>query len=77
MEIKKCVVCGNEFIQKRINHLCCSGKCSYKRWSKKSGIVKEANTNQIKTDTEKRHNAIAQIAIEARKQGMSYGNMLH
>lgn len=74
---KICIVCGKKFTTNRSVQKCCSKECS-KKWSN----VRQAKYAgmYVKHPTTKKHGmggenyeAIADIAIEARKNGMSYG----
>ena len=79
-EIRKCIICGNEFKSKSKNHICCSKKCQVKRncivteQQRKNRYYEEKQKNLIKEAMPKsNHDAIANIAIAARKEGLTYG----
>lgn len=82
-EIGKCIVCGSEFEKKRSDHICCSKKCRNRynskqskervakhKEKKKQEMMREAVRMSKKGEN---HHKIADIAIEARKHGMTYG----
>ena len=74
--IKKCIICGNEFTTNRDAQLCCSKKCSLIRnneVAKENYKLHEASRKVQKKMPPSNHDAIADIAIEARKQGLTYG----
>lgn len=75
-----CVICGKEFVPLRAGHICCSPECSRKRNYQVNSVHKRqkyADDAAIKRAREampkSNHDAIADIAIVARSQGMSYG----
>lgn len=82
-EIGKCAICGSEFEKFRENHLCCSEKCRKVMESRKSGermreYKKRKKEKEIReavkiTKKGENHRAIADIAIAARKEGLTYG----
>ena len=75
-ENKKCIICGNEFKPIRESQLCCSETCRRKRNDevKKKRYSEDVEKKRAKKAMpESNHDAIARIAIEARKLGMSYG----
>ena len=79
-EIKKCIICGNEFQPLRTGHICCSQKCSRKRnamvteQTKKNRYYEQQQMQKVQEAMPKsNHDAIADIAIIARSQGLSYG----
>lgn len=77
---QKCIICGKEFTPYRSEHICCSPECSKKR---NYQVTSTRKKQQYRDMVEKKkameampksnHDAIANIAIEARKHGMSYG----
>lgn len=79
-DMKKCVICGTEFLQKSTRHICCSEKCQRKR---NAMISKEPQKKRYHEQREKQkaqeampesnHKAIADIAIAARAEGLTYG----
>ena len=98
LEMRKCVVCGKEFMPIRGNQLVCSDDCRHKRdlevqkqWrennkgymSKKTAqeMPKEEKPKEEKPKQEKpkskqpktNHDKIADIAIAARNEGLTYG----
>ena len=93
LEMKKCVVCGKEFMPIRGNQVVCCEDCRrerdrelQKQWQENNKGNMNKKTAQEMPKKEKRktekpertepksnHEKIAEIAIEARKQGMSYG----
>ena len=78
--LKICEICGTEFETNRTNKICCSKKCQVKRncivteQQRKNRYYEEKQKNLIKEAMPKsNHDAIANIAIAARKEGLTYG----
>ena len=81
-KIGKCIICGKEFEQKRETHLCCSKKCRKKHYDEQNRIRsqkwREEHSEEIKKKRNKgkeksNHEKIADIAIAARAEGLTYG----
>ena len=82
-EMKICIICGKEFVPKTHKATMCSHEC---RVIRRNEIAKEFNErkkalnagkkNQPKRRKQKEktnHDKIADIAIAARKEGLTYG----
>jgi predicted nucleic acid-binding Zn ribbon protein len=79
-ETRKCIVCGAEFETKSTRQICCSKECSKNR---NRTINKELEKKKYHEKVQKKrieeampksnHDKIANIAIEARSHGMTYG----
>lgn len=73
-EVRKCAVCGNYFVATRINAECCSDDCKHTRRLKLEKELREQNKSEVRSKPRKRNkNSITDIAVEARKAGMTYG----
>lgn len=77
-ETAKCIVCGNEFKKLRKDHVCCSKKCSQKKYKESTKIrgVRYRERQKEKKNApkpESNHKRIADIAIAARNEGLTYG----
>lgn len=76
-----CVVCGKKFAQKKVTQKCCSDECRHtltiqrqnayfkEKYAREKAERKEKQKQIPKTNHEK----IADIAIAARKEGLTYG----
>ncbi len=73
LESRECVWCGKEFMPEYHNVVCCSEECKKKRQSAQDKSRREKFNAKDKAPEKTNHEKIAEIAIEARKQGMSYG----
>ena len=78
--LQKCIICGTEFQPLRKGHICCSQKCRRKRnaivteQTKKNKYYEEVQRKKVREAMpESNHKAIADIAIAARAEGLSYG----
>lgn len=77
-EVRKCRYCGTEFVAIRDNNYCCSPSCSSK-YSRKSTYreIEEYDKEQFEKMRKKRpmkpKQSITEIAVAARKAGMTYG----
>lgn len=74
---KICLVCGKKFTTNRSTQKCCSKECS-KKWSnarqaKYAGMYVKHPTTQKYGRGGENYEAIADIAIAARKEGLTYG----
>ena len=75
-ETRKCAVCSRRYITTRANKKYCSTKCAdigEKRAAKKNSTKQESKKIIAQKKREERRKAIIDIAAEARKHGMSYG----
>ena len=77
-EKRICPVCNTEFMPKYHNAICCSEECKLKRRRAKEKAHKEhycelAKIRERKKQAKKNHDKIADIAIAARKEGLTYG----
>lgn len=79
-EPRNCVICGKEFIPINKNNICCSPVCTKKRNYQVNEVTRKerydnlAHLMKVQADMPpSNHDAIANIAIEARKHGMTYG----
>lgn len=63
--IKSCKVCGKEFITTCHNKAYCSEECSVDG--------KRADDRMRRLKRKKKSNSLVEIAVEARKHGMTYG----
>lgn len=73
-EVKKCEECQQYFVSYRANSVCCSKECSYKRRLRLMAESKEEIKPKKKPRTKKSNiKSITDIAVEARKVGMTYG----
>ena len=68
-EIRKCEYCQNEFIATRSNAKFCSAACRY-YGTLKQEKKKRSDSPPSKKDTSQ---TFVEIAVAARKAGMSYG----
>lgn len=50
--VANCVVCDTAYTKLRSNHLCCSPKCSTKKYVKDSKIKKQHSNPEVETNTE-------------------------
>ena len=74
-EVRKCEICGKPFVANNVIVVCCSDECrrkrrnildaEYRKKYKSVGIEKKKKKKPTKS--------IAEIAVEARKAGMTYG----
>lgn len=76
---KICIICGKEFTTTR-DAKCCSKECRDKRNVQKQSENYERKQKEIKKNGKKKkqlpktnHEKIADIAIAARKEGLTYG----
>lgn len=68
----KCVVCGTEFVRKNQRHIYCNMTCKKQvERSMRKKYVKPNEENKTKKHTA--NNELVNIAIAARKAGMTYG----
>lgn len=75
---KNCLVCGKRFMAKRIDQVYCGANCrkiAFKKYRKEWGEETRARERELKAEKMKKPkiNSVAEIAVEARKAGMSYG----
>ena len=69
---KTCAICGKEFLAQRITKICCSTDCSKKRNNEMvKSIQKKARSQKSKKP--KKKETLSEIAVKARKAGMTYG----
>ena len=79
VEIRICAVCGNPFEAHRENEVCCSTECKQARRRQQCRQYDKEDAQKRKFEAEKRKklssgkNSLTEIAIEARKAGMTYG----
>ena len=69
-EIRKCKICGREFIAKRKNQIYCDKSCTAK-----AGVLatKERRKAKAAAEKSKPKRSISDINEEARAAGMTYG----
>lgn len=72
---KICKVCGKEFDTKGTVAKCCSPECKEENAKLVSRMISKRNRNKAKRPKGQKSNMkqINDIAVEARKHGMSYG----
>lgn len=72
-----CVVCGTIFQKRKKDHVCCSQSCQLKRrreYEKEMNALYRAQKKEKENDIKKtNHEKIADIAIAAREEGLTYG----
>lgn len=72
-----CAVCGTMFQKRKKDHLCCSEKCQLKRrrqYEKEmNALYRSQKKDKAKKIEKTNHEKIADIAIAAREEGLSYG----
>jgi hypothetical protein len=75
LESMECFWCGKKFTPTYHNVVCCSEECKKKRLNAQDKARREKFNSKNKAPEKQKtnHEKIAEIAIEARKQGMSYG----
>ena len=78
LEKKKCVICGTEFMPIKGTQLCCSKECRAKRdvqikelWYEEQRKKKDAENRKLIPKSN--YEEIVDVAIAARKEGLSYG----
>ena len=78
LPMKPCIICGELFQPSKINHNCCSQKCrkinfrmQTQSYNERQLEIKRANKSIKKEKTN--HEKIADIAIAAREEGLTYG----
>lgn len=75
-ETRKCAICSRRYTTTRANKKYCSTKCAdigEKRAAKKNSTKQESKKVIAQKKREERRKAIIDIAVEAKKHGMSYG----
>lgn len=79
VEIRICAVCNKPFEARRENEVCCSAECKQARRRQQCRQYDKEDAQKRKLEAEKRkklssgENSLTEIAIEARKAGMTYG----
>lgn len=71
-EYRLCVVCNNPYVATRIDSKTCSKVCS-KQWNKISSKMANEKAREQKKQEKKKKMMVNDIAVEARKAGMTYG----
>ena len=72
---KKCIICGTEFKPSKSTVVCCSESCKKKR-QRENEKAKHAEYREEQKKSKKKktnHKQLADIAIDARKEGLTYG----
>lgn len=75
-ETRKCAVCSRRYIATRANKKYCSSECfdiGEKRAAKKRYSKQESKKAIAKKKKEEQRQAIVNVAAEAKKHGLSYG----
>ena len=72
-EVKKCEECQKYFVSYRTNSICCSKECSYKRRLRLMAESREEIKPKKPRMKKSNMKSIADISVEARKAGMTYG----
>ena len=82
-EVRKCAICGNEFIAKRANTIYCSGPCRIEanRRRNKANWQNHLDEKNLSREIKKRGKpasdmTLAEINAAAREAGMSYGQYM-
>lgn len=70
-EVKKCAVCGKHFITNRSRVVCCSPECQKKRDKELQSAANRKYVSQ--KETKKKEKTLAELSVEARAAGMTYG----
>ena len=73
---RKCGICGKTFIASKANIKYCCDKCRYEAISIKNIEIRKSKSENKKASRKKKKDnqqAIIDIAVEAKKAGMSYG----
>lgn len=75
-EVRKCTICGAKYTTTRPNAKYCGEECMEiglkKRQIKNDALKAQRKAMELKLKSD-RKNAIVNIAVEAKKAGMSYG----
>jgi len=75
-EVRKCVVCGATFVAHNWSRIYCSQKCGRKmanaraRQKNLEEVIAQEHKKKVKGSNMK---AINELAVEAQKRGLSYG----
>lgn len=75
-EVRNCVICGKLFVARTVNGKYCSEECQtegLRRRTRNNWRDNEAKKKEIRKSKKKRQKELVDIAVEARKAGMSYG----
>lgn len=79
-EIRICAVCGKSFEAHRETEVCCSKECKDERrreqirsYRRDKAQEKKFEEQKKKKQVSRNKNSLTEIAIEARKAGMTYG----
>ena len=79
-EVRKCAICGNEFIAKRANTIYCSGPCRIEanRRRNKANWQKHIEEKNLSREIKRRGKpkapmTLAEIEAAARAEGIHYG----
>ena len=70
-EVKKCVVCGKHFISTNSKVVCCSQECQKKRNKQLQNEARRKYVSQ--KEPKKKTKTLAELSVEARAAGMTYG----
>lgn len=70
-EVKKCAICGRCFITNKMKVVCCSPECQKKRNKQLQNEARRKYVSQ--KEPKKKTKTLAELSVEARAAGMTYG----
>lgn len=71
--IKRCAICGKEFVARRDSQKCCSDECRKENASRYQKAKYEKSYRTARPEPKKPKNNITEIAVAARAEGLTYG----
>lgn len=72
--VKQCIVCGQNFVPRKYTQKCCGKKCRLENTRRRQKEIYEEHYRAIRKEKQKPpKNNITEIAVAARKEGLTYG----